>query len=130
MSKTTFYKIDEVREYTKDRLEEALDYDPNYLDENDVHDIHHQLFNEDYYIIGTWKAEQWLGSKAFEVIGIIKEYEEDQFGEVYTVLSNPEMVVNMYVYIVGESILYDMASQNDGTSDNLNKDSLKVLEEV
>ena len=38
---------------------------------------------------------------------IIKEYEEDNFGEVTTELDNPEKVVNMYVYILGEDIMSD-----------------------
>ena len=45
--------------------------------------------------------------EAFNIIGIIKDYEKDNFGEVTTDLSDPEKVVNMYVYIVGEDIVND-----------------------
>ena len=45
---------------------------------------------------------------AFDVIGIVRKYEEDEFGEVYTDLSDAEKVVNMYVYRVGEEILQDV----------------------
>ena len=62
-------------------------------------------FNEDYYIIGTYQAKQWLGDMAFDVIETIKDYEQSNFGEVFTDFSEPERVVNMYVYIVGEWIL-------------------------
>ena len=44
---------------------------------------------------------------AFDVIGEIKEYEESEFGEPYTDLSDVEKVVNMYVYILGEHIIYN-----------------------
>ena len=68
-------------------------------------DLHHELFNTDYYIIGTYKAKQWCGENVFNIVETIKEYETFNFGEVSTDLSNPEAVVNMYVYIVGEEIL-------------------------
>ena len=42
---------------------------------------------------------------AFEIIRTVKEYEEENFGEVGTDLSNPERVVNMYTYIVGEQVV-------------------------
>jgi hypothetical protein len=70
-------------------------------------ELHHTLFNTDYYIIGTYKAKKWLGDKAFDVIAYIQDYEKNNFGEICTDLSNPEHVVNMYVYIIGEEIVND-----------------------
>ena len=61
----------------------------------------------DYYIIGTWQATEWLGDRAFQVIEFIKEYEQDNFGEVFTDLSSPESVVNMFTYIIGEQLVYN-----------------------
>tara|TARA_R100000808_G_C2082701_1_gene106017 strand:+ start:164 stop:496 length:333 start_codon:yes stop_codon:yes gene_type:complete len=101
------YKEQEIKEYAEEQIKYHLEYDENYLD-NDISDIHHDLFNTDYYIIGIYQAKKWLGDKAFDIIGDIKEYEEDNFGELYTDLSDVEKVVNMYVYIVGESILEDV----------------------
>ena len=66
--------------------------------------MHHHAFNTDYYIIGTWKAEQWLGDEVYAIINFIKEYEQWNFGSVTTDFSSPEDVVNMYVYIIGEEI--------------------------
>ncbi len=74
---------------------------------DNIDDLHHHCFNTDYYIIGTYKAKQWLGNEVFNVINIIKNYEKDCFGEVSTDFSEPEKVVNMYVYIVGEQIVQD-----------------------
>ena len=101
------YKEQEIKEYAEEQIKYHLEYDENYLD-NDISEIHHDLFNTDYYIIGIYQAKKWLGDKAFDIIGDIKEYEEDNFGELYTDLSDVEKVVNMYVYIVGESILEDV----------------------
>ena len=67
-------------------------------------DLHNHAFNNDYYIIGRYKATQWLEDQVFNIINIIKEYEQDTFGEVTTDFSEPEKVVNMYTYIVGKDV--------------------------
>ena len=97
------YKYDEIKSYFDEWIKEQP---KEWILEN-KDDLHHHSFNTDYYIIGTYKAKQWLSDKVFDVIEFIKEYEQDNFGEVYTDLSNPEKVVNMYVYIIGEQITYD-----------------------
>ena len=43
----------------------------------------------------------------FECIRSIRDYELDNFGEVTTDFSEPEKVVNMYTYIVGEGVAYE-----------------------
>lgn len=106
---TSFYKYDEIKEHFDDFI---LDVDSMFIFDN-YEDLHHECFNTDYYIIGTYQAEQWLGNKAFEVINIIKEYEQDNFGEVFTDLSNPEKVVNMYAYIVGEQVVNEWMQDNE-----------------
>ena len=104
------YKIEEIKNHAREYIKDALEYDKDYLD-NDITDIHHDIFNTDYYIIGYYKAQKWLGSHAFECIGYIKDYENDNFGEIYTDLSSSESVVNMYVYIIGEEILQDIINE-------------------
>jgi len=99
------YKIDEIKEYAIDTIKDNLEYDKEYLNK-DIRDIHFDLFNSDYFIIGYYKAEQWLKNNVFQVIEFIKEYEKDNFGEVTTDFSSSEKVVNMYVYIIGEQLLY------------------------
>lgn len=99
------YKRQEIQDYFEDFLNENKDYLIESYGNSWTDDLHHKAFNEDYYIIGYYEAEQWLGDMAFSVIGHIKEYEQSNFGEVYTDLSDPFKVVNMYAYIVGEEIV-------------------------
>jgi len=104
-----YFKYGEIRSYFVDFIadnSEALN-DSDFRDE-----LHYHAFNTDYYIIGTYRAKQWLKDKAFDVIGIIKDYEESNFGEVTTDLSSPESVVNMYAYIVGEEIVSEWLELN------------------
>ena len=68
-------------------------------------DLHHYLCNEDYFIVGSYRAKKVLGEDAFDAIEIVQEYEQDNFGEVTTKLSDPEKVVNMLAYIMGEELL-------------------------
>ena len=102
-----YYKQDEIKQYFYDYIEEQ---NKEWIVDN-KDDLHHHCFNTDYYIIGTYQAKQWLGDHAFDVINIIKDYEQDNFGQVSTDLSSAESVVNMYAYIVGETFVYDYVNQ-------------------
>ena len=96
------FKRTEIKDYFFDYITDNWELIRD--DKSFREDLHHHAFNTDYYIIGTYQAKQWLGDRAFDVIEIIKNYEQENFGEISTDLSNPENVVNMYAYIVGEEI--------------------------
>ena len=123
MSRQTMYN--EVREDTLTKLKD--------LKGSNIYgcDLHNELFNTDYYIIGTYQAKQWLGDSVFDVIGEIKDYEQDNFGEVTTDLSDPEKVVNMYVYILGEEILGESEHLRDCWDNYLKDEDLdKIIEDL
>ena len=99
----------DVASYMISQLEDQVGLD------NDVSDLHHYLLNEDYFIIGSYRAEQWLkkdDSSIFEAIETIREYEQSNFGQVSTDLSSSENVANMLAYILGEQILYNNDTYN------------------
>ena len=111
----------DVKEYIIDQLESDVGLDQH------ICDLHHYLLNEDYFIIGTWKAEQWLkkdNGSVFEAIETIKDYEQSNFGQVSTDLSSSENVANMLAYILGEEILY-----NNDTFNLFNKFHNQYLDE-
>ena len=71
-----------------------------------MEDLHHEVFNTDYYIIGTYQAKQALTEYGvFEAIDRVQEYEDNAFGERYTDVSDPEQLANMLYYIVGDEIV-------------------------
>ena len=113
----------DVLSYMISQLEDQVGLD------NDVSDLHHYLLNEDYFIIGTYKAKQWLGSEVFDVIETIREYEQSNFGQVSTDFSDPEKVANMCAYILGEEILSesDIYQQIQFDKDILEEDDIKNL---
>ena len=92
----------DVKKYIIQQLNDDVGLDQH------ISDLHHYLLNEDYFIIGYYKAEQWLKKDSiFNAIEIIKNYENDNFGQVSTDLSSSESVANMLAYILGERILYN-----------------------
>tara|TARA_R100001509_G_scaffold150819_1_gene109974 strand:+ start:266 stop:652 length:387 start_codon:yes stop_codon:yes gene_type:complete len=98
--------MNELKEDVKNYIIDQLNDDVG-LNEH-ISDLHHYLLNEDYFIIGYYKAEQWLKKDSiFNAIEIIKNYENDNFGQVSTDLSSSENVANMLAYILGEEILYN-----------------------
>ena len=105
-----YYKENEIKQYAIEKIKENLQYNEDYLNQ-EWSDIHHDLFNTDYYLVYYSACNEWLGENVFECIEQIKEYEETNFGEVTTDLSNSESVVNMYVYIIGEYILEDVLKE-------------------
>ena len=94
-----------MREEAREAIVEALrdGYDGYYCD------LHNEVFNTDYYIIGTYQAEKALEEYGvFDALEKVKEYEEDRFGAVYTDFTNPEEFANMLYYIIGEEVLFEM----------------------
>ena len=51
-------------------------------------DLHNEVFNMDYYIIGSYEAKEALKEyDVWEAIEKVQTYEKYNFGEVYTDLS-------------------------------------------
>lgn len=104
------YKYEEIKSHFEDFINDENNKD---FIENNLDDLHHEIFNTDYYIIGRYEAKKWLGDQVFNVIEIIREYEEFNFGEVNTDFSEPEKIVNMYVYIIGEQIVQEYINEQE-----------------
>ena len=105
----------EMREEAREAIIEALKngYSGYYCD------LHNEVFNTDYYIIGTYKAKEAL--REYDVIDALEKvwaYEKDNFGEVYTDLSDPEKLVNMLYYIIGEEVLNEMMDGVEAWEEN------------
>jgi len=97
----------DVKNYIIDQLNDDVGLDQH------ICDLHHYLLNQDYFIIGYYKAEEWLKKDSiFNAIETIKDYEQSSFGEVSTDLSSSENVANMLAYILGEEILLNNDTYN------------------
>ena len=124
------YKIEELKEhieecakyYYKDR-EEMVE---SYLKDNLWDDLHQHAFNDDYYIIGTYKAKEWLGDKALEVVGYVQNYQKNNWGDdnIDCFLFDEdsdidyERIVNMYTYIRGQELVWDFIEEWETNYEN------------
>jgi len=121
-----------MREEARERIIECLKngYSGYYCD------LHNHVFNRDYYIIGTYEAKKTLQEyDVWNAIEKVQTYEKDNFGEVYTDLSDPERLVNMLFYIIGEEVLYQMMDGIEAWNENWNnrateETNAKILEEL
>lgn len=99
-------------------------------------DLHDEVFNTNYYIIGTWKAKEALKQyDVFEAINKVLTYEKDNFGELYTDLSDPKKLINALYYIIGEEVLWEILDESETLNDNWNnladeETNTKILEEL
>lgn len=90
--------------------------------------LHHQLYNMDYFIIGTYQAKQFLNKfEVFKAIDIVTQYEKDQFGEITTEISSPEKLVNMLAYVIGEELLQECPTLQAAWDDVLTHDDIKAI---
>ena len=91
-----------ILEYAIDQLDSEVGLDC-YIEE-----LHHHLFNQDYFIIGTYKASKFIGSDLGKILEILIEFEKDMgiFDEsFYMTILEPEKVVNKLAYVIGYEIL-------------------------
>lgn len=114
----------------KAALEELL-----FLDEPHACDLHHYTYNEPEFYIYYANAERDLGEiGAFAAIGAVQKYEQDNFGEVYTDLSDSCRVANTLVYIIGEELLYRIFGDTDYFTEKwdsqLTSDDLQQMAEI
>ena len=123
-------KHEEMKEQAIADIIEALEngFDGYYCD------LHNEVFNTDYYIIGTYQAKEALNEyDVFEAIELVQNYEQEQFGEVNTDLSNPESLINMVYYIIGDEIIgemYDIETFNDKWNDQADEETNAVIIEA
>ena len=127
-------KHEEMKREAIADIVEALEngYDGYYCD------LHNEVFNTDYYIIGTYKAKEALKEyDVFEAIELVRDYEKDNFGEVYTDLSDPEKLINMLYYIIGDDVICDMNQieefedkWNDEADEETNKAIIEKMKEL
>ena len=116
-------KHDEMRRDAIADIIETLEggYDGYYCD------LHNEVFNTDYYIVGTWQAKEALNEyDVFDAIEKVRDYELGNFGETYTDITNPEALVNMLYYIIGEEVIsdmYDIAAFNNNWNNDADEET-------
>ena len=92
--------INELKSHVIDLINDG------HINADNLEDAHHVAFNEDYYIIGYYNADQWLERhqvSAWDAIAYVVEQELNLFGEsdLKTIDINSETIVNKLVFFAG-----------------------------
>ena len=59
-------KEQEIKEFCIQRLQEIADYNEEDFKDMCTSELHNEIFNTDYYIVGRYQAKEWLGADAFD----------------------------------------------------------------
>ena len=87
-------------------------------------DLHHALYlyNEPQHYIYCANGEEATAElDIWKCVGVVQTYEKDQFGEVYTPLSDACRVANMVVYIMGYELLDKIYADTEYFGDRWNE---------
>lgn len=113
--------------------EEAIENIISCLEDFDGYycDLHNEVFNTDYYIIGNYQAREALKEyDVFEAIDLVMNYEKDNFGEVTTDISDPERLINMVYYIIGDEVIcnmHDISAFSDNWSELATEETNAII---
>lgn len=106
-----------VNEAIENIIEMLQDYD------GQVSELHHEVFNKDYYIIGYNSAENaLLEYGVFKAINEVVSYEQENFGKSFTDITDPEKVSNMLWYIIGFELMKECETIQEYNDYYLNDD--------
>lgn len=96
--------ISELKSHVQDLIND------NTINHENIDDAHHIAFNQDYYIIGYYQADQWLKKhnvSAWEAMDYVFEQNHLHFGaghEVNIFDINSEDIVSQLVFFAGYDI--------------------------
>ena len=96
-------------------------------------DLHHNIFNTDYFIIGYHQAEKWLEDNnisTFKAIKFCQDMEDLNFGEIQTTFNNAETLVNNYAYWKGQELINSLECFNDLNDTLTKKDIKRIKDEI
>ena len=109
-------------------IQDYLEYDTSiYTD-----DLLHEVFNTDLYIQTSSESKKALEEfGVYKAFGIIEDYERSNYGEIYTVISDPRAVATMLYYIKADAIFYDeiypIIEQFNSEQDYFNKECVTEI---
>ena len=114
---------------TKQIIQHGIDMLDNGYEGIECADLHNELYNVDYYVIGTYEATKQLEVYGtFRAIEEVRKYEIDNFGETYTEV-DPEKIINMLAYIVGQEALNDCETYTEKWDEKLSAEDLKAIKQ-
>ena len=114
----------EIRNLIKDEIKDMI------MDYEDVYgcDLAHEMYNNDYYIIGTYKARQFLKKYFDDMIECLEQYEEE-VGETYPDITNSEKLATLLALSVAEDVLCESKTLDEYWDCRLTEENLEAIKE-
>ena len=111
-----------IRNLIKDEIKDMI------MDYEDVYgcDLAYEMYNNNYYIIGTYEAKQFL-KEYFDDMTECLEQHEEEFGEQYPDITNPEKVATLLTLFVAQDVLYESKTLDKCWNDRLEESDLKRI---
>ena len=114
----------EIRNLIKDEIKDMI------MDYEDVYgaDLAYEMYNNDYYIIGTYKAKQFLKEYFDDMTECLEQYEEE-FGETYPDITNAEKVATLLALFVAQDVLCKSKTLSKCWGRRLTEENLEAIKE-
>ena len=114
----------EIRELIKGEIKDMImDYENVY-----GYDLAYEMYNNDYYIIGTYKAKQFIKEYFDDMCECLEQYQEE-VGEVYKDITNPEKVASLLALFVAQDVLSESKVLDDKWNEALEESDLEQIKE-
>ena len=113
-----------IRNLIKDEIKDMI------MDYEDVYgcDLAHEMYNNDYYIIGTYKARQFLKEYFDDMIECLEQHEEE-IGEAYPDITNSEKLATLLALSVAEDVLCESKTLDEYWDCRLTEENLEAIKE-
>ena len=113
-----------IRNLIKDEIKD------NIMDYENVYgcDLAYEMYNNDYYIIGTYKAKQFLKEYFDDMCECLEQYQEE-VGEVYKDITDPEKVASLLALFVAQDVLSESKVLDDKWNEALEESDLEQIKE-
>ena len=113
-----------IRNLIKDEIKDMI------MDYENVYgcDLAYEMYNNDYYIIGTYKAKQFLKEYFDDMIECLEQYEEE-LGETYPDITNSEKLATLLALSVAEDVLCESKTLDEYWDCRLTEENLEAIKE-
>ena len=113
-----------VRNLIKDEIKDMI------MDYEDVYgsDLAYEMYNNDYYIIGTYEAKQFLKEYFDDMLECLEQYGEE-IGGTYPDITNAEKVATLLALFVAQDILNESKTLDECWGSRLTEENLEAIKE-
>ena len=89
-------------------------------------DLAYEMFNSDYYIIGTYRAKQFLKENIDELFEALEEY-EFEFGEQYPNITNAEKLATLVALNEGKKVLNNLETLEEKWNETIEEEEIEKI---